>query len=487
LNNAVAAVARDIERGTAEEFSAPEGWVLTTIGEICQINPPKPSKDHLPAEASVSFVPMAAVNAESGSITAPLLRPYGEVRGGFTAFRDGDVIVAKITPCMENGKAAIALNLVNGLGFGSTEFHVLRPSEAILPEYLYYVVRQESFRETAEEHMTGSVGQRRVPAEFIANAPILLPPLREQQRIVRTIEELLSRATKARARLLRILEMLQNFRQSVLVAACSGRLSDEWRANQPISGSALKELERTGDDKGNYFASVSQELNADLSDVPPEWAWCRCIDLCAKPRALTYGVIKLGAPVDAGIPTLRSSDVRWLYIDQANIKRISPAIAAEYGRTTLAGGEIVVTVRGTLGGIAVVPPSLKGGNVSREVAVIPISTSFDASYLACAIASITSQNWLQGVTKGVAYTGINIEDLKLLPLPVPPLAEQREIVRRIDSLFKLATAVEVQVADATRRVEGLTQAILAKAFRGELVPTEAEMARRGENWHIKKI
>ncbi len=114
----------------------PEGWLLTTLSEVCEINPPKPPKNALSADAPVTFVPMPAVDEEKGAITAPQTRPFAEVRNGYTAFRENDVIMAKITPCMENGKAAIAQGLTNGLAFGSTEFHVLRSTGVVLPEML---------------------------------------------------------------------------------------------------------------------------------------------------------------------------------------------------------------------------------------------------------------------------------------------------------------------------------------------------------------
>ena len=128
----------------------PEGWLLATLSEVCEINPPKPPKNALPADAFVTFVPMPAVDEEQGAITAPHTRPFAEVRKGYTAFRENDVIMAKITPCMENGKAAIARGLTNGLGFGSTEFHVLRSTGAALPELLYHFILRESFRRAAE-------------------------------------------------------------------------------------------------------------------------------------------------------------------------------------------------------------------------------------------------------------------------------------------------------------------------------------------------
>jgi type I restriction enzyme, S subunit len=152
-----------------------EGWVRIKLPEVCALNPPKPPPASLPADASVSFVPMPAVDAEEGAIVNPVPRAFSEVRKGFTAFRDGDVIMAKITPCMENGKAAIARGLLNGLGFGSTEFHVLRSTGTVLPEYVYYFIRQESFRRSAEQDMTGSVGQKRVPGTFLEDAATASP------------------------------------------------------------------------------------------------------------------------------------------------------------------------------------------------------------------------------------------------------------------------------------------------------------------------
>ncbi len=157
----------------------PEGWSPTTLEDVCVINPPKAAKEFLPADALVTFVPMPAVDADEGAITAPQTRTFAEVRKGFTSFRDNDVIMAKITPCMENGKAAIARNLTNGLGFGSTEFHVLRSTGAALPEFIYHLIRQESYRRVAEDEMTGSVGQKRVPQSFLTRTPVPLPPLSE--------------------------------------------------------------------------------------------------------------------------------------------------------------------------------------------------------------------------------------------------------------------------------------------------------------------
>ena len=435
----------------SEQNHVPEGWISVRIDEIVEVNPGKPPKDLLPADAPVSFVPMPAVDAEKGAITEPEVREYHKVRSGYTAFRNDDLIVAKITPCMENGKAAVARDLVNGLGFGSSEFHVLRSRGTVLPEYLYHFVRQQSYRDSAEKQMTGSVGQKRVPADFIKSSVIPLPPLPEQRRIVARLEALLADLERVRGRLDAVAATMQRFRQAVLAAACDGTLTEEWRGEG--------ELENT--------------------DLPSAWSWKSCEEICEKGRTISYGVIKLGQHDESGIPTLRSSDVRHLKIENHHVKKVSREIEANYRRTSLKGGEVLVTVRGTLGGVAAVPPEMRGYNISREVAMVPASaTIVDARYLAFAIGSVKSQKWLNETVKGVTYSGINIMDLKRLPILLPPLLEQHEIVRRVDALFALADRIEGEVSGALERVEALREAVLAKAFRGELVPTEAEVARR---------
>jgi hypothetical protein len=223
----------------------PEGWTLTTLGDACEINPPKAPKDSLPADAPVTFVPMPAVDADEGAITKPQSKRFSEVRKGFTSFRENDVIMAKITPCMENGKAAIARNLINGQGFGSTEFHVFRTTGAVLPEFIYHFIRQHVYRRAAEAEMTGSVGQKRVPQSFLEATALPLPPLTEQVEIIRRLTELLSSVKASRAKLRRVPTILKRLRQAVLAAACSGRLTEDWRAEHPTIESGHKLAERS--------------------------------------------------------------------------------------------------------------------------------------------------------------------------------------------------------------------------------------------------
>ena len=150
---------------------------MVKLKDICIINPKSPVlAENLP----VSFVPMPKVG-ENGEFDPSEIKPYHEVKKGFTSFQEGDVLFAKITPCMENGKGAVARYLLNGYGFGSTEFHVLRPNPALVTsEWLYYLTRRHEFRKEAERNMTGSAGQKRVPKTFLENYEINLPSLSVQ-------------------------------------------------------------------------------------------------------------------------------------------------------------------------------------------------------------------------------------------------------------------------------------------------------------------
>ena len=161
---------------------------VARVADVVEVNPKKAEVRSLAQETPVSFVPMEDLNADTPLFIPSSQRPLRDVLTGYTYFRNDDVLLAKITPCFENGKGGIARNLLNGIGFGSTEFYVLRAGERILPEYLYYAVMRAEFRKEGTAKMSGSVGQQRVTRDFLENYEIALPPLEEQRRIVAEIE-----------------------------------------------------------------------------------------------------------------------------------------------------------------------------------------------------------------------------------------------------------------------------------------------------------
>ena len=149
-----------------------------------------------------------------------------------------------------------------------------------------------------------------------------------------------------------------------------------------------------------------------------------------------------------------------------------------YSRARLREGDILLSIRGTVGRVCVVPPELQDANITQDTARLSIQPDLNRQYVVWFLRSKATQDRMQRAIKGVAVRGINIGDVRALQIAIPPLVEQHEIVRRVEALLARADRIEKRLATATRRVETLTQAILAQAFRGELVPTEAELARQ---------
>lgn len=160
---------------------------MTTLEHYAEISP-SPSPIDRSSVQSVAFVPMSAVT-EQGRLANPELRPLAEVAKGYTYFERGDVLMAKITPCMENGKAALVDDLATAQGFGSTEFHVLRPRAGVDARFLFYLIWNQRFRDEAAKHMTGSAGQKRVPASYLRQARVTLVEPREQRRIADVLDK----------------------------------------------------------------------------------------------------------------------------------------------------------------------------------------------------------------------------------------------------------------------------------------------------------
>lgn len=356
-----------------DDGEMPEGWVRSLLTQVSELNPPKPPRDALAPGAPVTFVPMPAVDAEAGAITAPEVRAFATIRNGYTAFRDGDVIMAKITPCMENGKAAIARNLESGLGFGSTEFHVLRPTEAVSNAYIYYYIRQEVFRRDAEENMTGSVGQKRVPTAFLQAVELPLPPLAEQQRIVAKVEELLPQVNATRDRLRHTAALLKRFRQSVLAAACDGRLTADWR-DVPSSNGDLPEgwREVTLNDQVAHLTSGSRD-------------WARYYD-------------------EAGSGTfVMAQNIRPLSFDMSYRLAVAPPDGdRDRERSRVNEDDILITIVGAnTGDVCRVPTPVEEHYVCQSVALVRLRERESARYIELYLNSPEHgqrqfQEWLYG-------------------------------------------------------------------------------------------
>ncbi len=219
-------------------YEVPENWEFVRLGKVVQINPPK-YKPEIGDDTLCSFVPMKAVSDKLGIIENIEKKPYVKIKNGYTSFKENDVLFAKITPCMENGKAAIAKNLINGFGYGSTEFFVFRCSTIVDNNFLYYLVRSKFFRDLAEPNMTGTVGQRRVPKKYLNSFKFPLPPLEEQKEIVPILENLLDHEDEAKA-FIDMEEQIDLLEKSILSKAFRGELG----TNDPGDEPAIELLKR---------------------------------------------------------------------------------------------------------------------------------------------------------------------------------------------------------------------------------------------------
>jgi type I restriction enzyme S subunit len=370
---------------------------------------------------------------------------------GCTFLEVGDILVARMPEPL--GRACLFPD-VGQPAITAVDVCIVRPNPMrAVPTWLVRAINSPQFRESMQAYTRGTTRQRISRRNLGAlTLPVLSVP--EQRALVQQLDRLDRPRISAQQHLRVAREALDRFRQSVLAAACSGRLTSEWRLRHASEG---------------VPAPVDQDIgdpDATLQ-LPTQWAWMTADDLRVHDRPITYGVIKLGAQMPDGVPTLRSSDVRMLRIDDSGVKRIAPKIADNYARTYLRGGEVLVTVRGSLGGVAVAQDRMRGWNISREVAMIPIGAAALPEYVALAIASLPSQQWMNNVTKGVTYTGINIRDLKRLPLPIPSLGEQREILTRVEALYSLADSVARRIDAASRATQGYAHAALAKAFEAD--------------------
>jgi type I restriction enzyme S subunit len=258
--------------GMSDKVQIPATWAVAPLPTVASINPPK-GKIQANASVMAHFVPMACVTEEFGGIDVSTTRPLNEVIKGYTAFVEGDVLFAKITPCMENGKIAVVPPLSFGLGFGSTEFHVLRATEAVLPKWIAHFLSQTTSRRNAQRSMTGSAGQLRVPALWLSEQLFPIPPLPEQNRIVAKIEELFSDLDAGVAALERAKANLKRYRAAVLKAAVEGKLTEEWRVEAASCrfSESQTNSETKRQDAASTYEPASKLLERILKERRQKW------------------------------------------------------------------------------------------------------------------------------------------------------------------------------------------------------------------------
>jgi type I restriction enzyme S subunit len=201
----------------------PEHWEVKRIKYLATVNPNKSEVRHLPSEQEVTFIPMEKIIA-TGKVDYSLTNTIENLINGYTYFRDGDIIMAKVTPCFENGNIAIVNGLLNGIGFGTTELHVLRCNNKCYNRFLFYYLQSDIFKSKGISEMYGVAGLKRIPTDFILNYKLGIPDYQEQEQIALYLDNITGKIDTLISDIQTQIDKLREYRQSIISEAATGKI-----------------------------------------------------------------------------------------------------------------------------------------------------------------------------------------------------------------------------------------------------------------------
>lgn len=429
----------------------PGHWAVKRLRFVAELNPSKSEVSHLAAETEVSFLPMEAIG-EDGSLELDRVRPLADVQTGYTFFRDGDVTIAKITPCFENGKGAAMRDLCNGIGFGTTELIVIRPKATqTTSNYLHWLFTSRPFRKAGEAFMYGAGGQKRVPDDFVRDFEIGYPPLPEQWLIDTFLEREAKKIDALVQEQTRLIDLLKEKRQAVISRAVTKGLNP----NVPMKDSGVEWLGK----------------------VPAHW------ELVALKRlgSIRYGIGEPPKYQPEGVPLIRATNVHAGKLFDDGLVFVDPDDIPAQRIVWLAAGDIIVVRSGAYTGDSAIIPEAYGRCIAgfdmvfRCSNVIPQFLQFAllSSYLKCFQIDLLKLR--------AAQPHLNAEELGACLVVVPPDADQADIVRflldqlsRIDALIAEAE-VGVEILQE-RRAALISAAVTGKIDVRSLVPQPEAVA-----------
>jgi len=417
-------------------------WVEVRLRDVTDkaLNPDQ--QVALETAEHVNFLPMEAIG-EKGELDLSLVRERDSVSTGYTLFFEGDVIVAKITPCFENGKGAMIHGLVNGIGFGTTELHVLRPNSNIEARFLYYITVSYPFRKLGEANMTGAAGQKRVPDEFVRNFSILLPPLSEQRTIADYLDHATAKIDTLIAAKQRLLDLLAEKRRALITHAVTRGLD----ATVPLRDSGVEWLGEIP----RHWEVVSLKMLADVRTG------------VAKGRTLDSNFT-------VSVPYLRVANVQDGYLDLSDVAEIEvlpheiPSFSLQKGDVLMnEGGDADKLGRGTVWDGSI-EPCLHQNHVFavRCFRVDPrwLSTVTDSNYAKAFFESRAKQS--------TNLASISATNLKELPVPVPPQEEQWFMMHHLEKSSKTLDRL-IQISQGTiKLLHERRAALISAAVTGKL-------------------
>lgn len=405
------------------------GWSSRRLDEVCRIKPPKSeARDKISANGLVSFLPMEDMGIDQEYVRPTQTKPLSSVMGSYTYFADGDVLLAKITPCFENGKLGIARGLTNGIGFGSSEYIVFRPDRTLSKEWLYYYLSRETFRVEGAERMSGAVGHKRVSMEFIESYPIPVPPLPEQQRIVGILDEAFEGLATATANAEKNLHNARALFESHLQSVFTQR-GEGW---------------------------VETTLEKVLA-VQPQNGW--------SPPAANHS--------DSGTPVLTLSSVTGFRFRPDKLKFTSASTDARRNYW-VKNGDFLITRSNTpelVGHVAIASginePTIYPDLIMR---MNPTPNRMMTEFLFYQMRSSSLRKEITSRAQGANPTMKKISNsaVKTLPITVPSIVTQRAIVKTIDRLTEETQRLESIYQQKLAALDELKQSLLHQAFNGEL-------------------
>ncbi len=425
----------------------PSGWQVKRIKNSAELNPSKSELKHLSHDTEATFLPMESIG-ETGVVNCSRSKPIGEVFNGYTYLGEGDVCLAKITPCFENGKAAVVAGLKNGIAFATTEVIPIRCGTLSDAQFVYYLITSSPFKDEAEGSMYGAGGQKRVADSYVANYHFAAPPLPEQQQIAKFLDFETARIDRLIERQERLIGLLEEKRQAVISHAVTKGLNPD----APLRPSGIDWL----------------------GDVPEHWEVCRIKQFAKMESGHTPDKKQPEYWTDCNINWVSLNDTSQLkavdYISETALKLNPKGIANSSAR--LLPSQAVVFTRDASIGLAAI--TTKEMAVSQHViAWICDSCKVVPEYLLFVFYAM--QEELERYTFGATLKTIGMPDINKLTSTLPPLNEQREIVefvfsekaRHSEAIKKTRAAITLL---KERRTALISAAVTGKIDVREWVP-----------------
>ncbi|MEY0672279.1 restriction endonuclease subunit S [Providencia rettgeri] len=424
----------------------PLDWSCTTLNKIADINP-KPIKLDSD-DIEVSFVGMADVS-ESAKLMNTTNRLYGEVKKGFTSFQDNDVLVAKITPCFENGKGALVSNLTNGIGFGSTEFHVIRAKEQKgCPEFIHHITTTHNFRVKGEMNMTGTAGQKRVGKDFIASYLIACPPFVEQQKIA----EVLSTVDKK-------------------IDLIDQKIAETEKLKTGLMQKLFSEGIGVQDENGEWQPHTEFQ-KTPIGYLPEQWSIKSLEDVCKVKggKRLPKGETLISEKNEH--PYIRVSDMFMGGVALNDIQYVPEHVVDKIKNYTIGKNDLFISVAGTLGIVGKVPEQLDGANLTENAdKLTDIKCNID--YMYYYLCSEKIQSTIDKLKTVGAQPKLALTRIKQFTFIEPSPKEQQKIATILSSVDQKLELLRTQKAETQQLKKGLMQKLLTGEWRVPVEETEA--------------